>query len=128
MVVHDGGQEGRHPSKGEAVKPCYTVHIGALKTMTTKKKRLSLDVDAEFQQRLKAVTTRKGVSMRQYCEAAIDNALAQDEAKGEIDDRPAHVRFAELRQKYFGGKPLPGNSVDLLHEARAIREAESADW
>ena len=96
--------------------------------MTTKKKRLTLDVDAEFQERLKTVTARKGVSMRQYCEAAIDNALAQDEVKGETDDRPAHVRFAELQQEIFGDKILPGNSVDLLHEARAIREAESADW
>lgn len=96
--------------------------------MTTKKKRLSLDVDADFQQRLKAMTESRGVSMRKYCEDAIGKALAQDEARGEIDNRPAHVVFAELRQEIFGGRRLPGNSVDQLHEARAIREAESADW
>ena len=96
--------------------------------MTTKKKRLTLDVDAEFQQRLKAVTACKGVSMRQYCEAAIDNALAQDEAKSEIDDRPAHVVFAELQQEIFGDKILPGNSADMIREARAIRDAQMAEW
>ncbi len=96
--------------------------------MTTKKKRLSLDVDADFQQRLKDVAASKGVSMRRYCEDAIDNALAQDEAKGKRDKRPAHEVFAELRQKYFGDKILPGNSADMIREARAIRDAQMAEW
>ena len=50
--------------------------------MQTKKKRLTLDLDPPVQQRLKAVAALKGISMRRYCQAAIDKELARDEANG----------------------------------------------
>ena len=50
--------------------------------METKKKRLTLDLDPAFQRRLKAIAALKGVSMRGYCQAAIDRELTQDEAHG----------------------------------------------
>ena len=43
--------------------------------METKKKRLTLDLDPAFQRRLKAIAALKGVSMRGYCQAAIDREL-----------------------------------------------------
>ena len=48
--------------------------------MEAKKNRLTLDVDPTFQRRLKAVAALKGVSMRGYCQAAIDRELTRDEA------------------------------------------------
>ena len=40
--------------------------------MEPKKKRLTLDLAPEFQRRLKVVAALKGMSMRQYCQTAID--------------------------------------------------------
>ena len=99
--------------------------------MEAKKKRLTLDLDPAFQRRLKVIAALKGVSMRGYCQAAIDRELTKDEASG-LDglwsDQPDHEMFAELRQEIFGGKPLPGSSADLIREARKIRDAEIEAW
>ena len=43
--------------------------------MEAKKKRLTLDLDPIFQRRLKAIDALKGVSMRGYCQAAINREL-----------------------------------------------------
>ena len=99
--------------------------------MKAKRKRLTLDLDPTFQRRLKAIAALKGVSMRRYCQDAIGRELTKDEANGMgglLSDRPDDELFAELRQEVFEGKPLPGNSVDLIREAREIRDAESEGW
>ena len=67
--------------------------------MTTKKERLTLDLDPAFQRRLKAISALKRVSMRRYCEAAIDRELSWDEANGLgelLSEKLDHERFAEL--------------------------------
>ena len=99
--------------------------------METKKKRLTLDLDPTFQRRLKAIAALKGVSMRGYCQAVIDRQFTKDEASGMgrlLSDKPDDELFAELRQEIFEGKPLPRSSVDLIREAREIRDAETAGW
>ncbi len=95
--------------------------------METKRKRLTLDLDPILQRRLKAIAALKGVSMRRYCQDAITRELTRDEANGMgglLSDKPDHELFAELRQEIFGGNPLTGSSVDLIREARDIRDAE----
>ena len=99
--------------------------------MEAKKNRLTLGLDPTFQRRLEAIAALKGVSMRGYCEAAIDRELKKDEANGMagvLSDKPDHELFAELRHEVFGGRPLPGNSADMIREAREIRDAETAGW
>ena len=95
--------------------------------MEAKRKRLTLDLDPTFQRRLKVIAAIKGVTMRGYCQTAIDNALTQDEANG-LTVTPAadsdSERFARLRQKYFGGKTLPGSGADFIREAREMRDAQ----
>ena len=98
--------------------------------MEVKKKRLTLDMEPPMQRRLKAVAALKGVSMRRYCLTAIDKELARDESQGSPAQRTGpsdSERFAELQRKYFGGKVLPGSSVDLIREAREIRDAQLKD-
>lgn len=99
--------------------------------MEVKKKRLTLDLEPAFQRRLKAIAALKGVSMRQYCESAIDRELTKDEA-GDVSrrrfDREAFERLVAQRQQLFGGRPLPGSSADLIREAREIRDAEIENW
>ena len=50
--------------------------------MVAKKKRLTLDLDPDFQRRLKVIAAHKGISMRRYCQTAIDRELTKDEANG----------------------------------------------
>ena len=98
--------------------------------MEAKKKRLTLDLDPDFQCRLKATAALKGMSMREYCLAAIGRELAQDEANG-MSGRPVFFRaegLARRRKELFGGKPLSGDSADLIREAREMRDAEIEEW
>ncbi len=99
--------------------------------MKIKKKRLTLDLAPTFQRRLKAIAALKGVSMRRYCQDAIDRELTKDEVNGMgglLSDMPDHELFAEIRQEIFRGKALPGSSADLIREAREIRDAEIEGW
>ena len=96
--------------------------------MEAKKKRLTLDLAPAFQRRLEAIAALKGVSMRGYCQAAIDWELTRDKASGMaglLSDKPDHELFAELRQTIFGGNPLPRSSTDLIREAREVRDVET---
>ena len=98
--------------------------------MEAKKKRLTLDLDPDFQRRLKATAALKGMSMRGYCLAAIGRELAQDEANG-VCGRPVFFRaerLARRRKELFGGKPLSGDSADLIRQAREMRDAETEEW
>lgn len=91
------------------------------------KKRLTLDLDAPLQRRLKAVAALKGISMRQYCQTAIERELDEDEGSEMPEEAPRLARaehFAALRQKYFGDRVLPGNSVDIIREMREERDAQ----
>ena len=93
--------------------------------MAVQKKRLTLDLDAPLQRRLKAVAALKGVSMRQYCETAIGRELAMDEAQG-IAILPfgeALNRLAALQEEIFGGTTLTGDSAEFIREAREVRDA-----
>ena len=99
--------------------------------MEAKKKRLTLDLDPAFQRRLKAISALKGVSMRGYCQAAIDRELTKDESNGLsglLADKPDHEMFADLQKEIFGDKTLPGNSADLIREAREMRDTEMESW
>ena len=95
--------------------------------MQAKKKRLTLDMDPEFQRRLKVTAALKGVSMRQYCLGAIGKELDRDQSNdGEetASKTPVADRFRESRRKMFGDRVFPGNSADLILEAREERTAQ----
>lgn len=99
--------------------------------MAARKKRLTLDLEPAFQRRLKVMAALKGISMREYCQTAIDRELTKDESNGAgglLSDKPDHERLAELQKEIFGDKTLPGNSADLIREAREIRDAEMEQW
>jgi hypothetical protein len=86
------------------------------------KKRLTLDLDPPLQRRLKAVTALKGISMRQYCQAAIEKELTKDEAQGLTAlpfGKEALDRLEALQSKIFQGRTLPSDSAELIREARA---------
>ncbi len=106
--------------------------------MQTKKKRLTLDMAPAFQRRLKATAALKGVSMRQYCLTAIEGELDKDEVdSGDVEsesvsavkDKPVGFDIdglRALRKELFGDRVFPGNSADLLREARRVRDVQLA--
>ena len=95
--------------------------------MATAKKRLTLDIDPALQRRLKSAAALKGVSMRQFCESALENALGQNQpnkdAERERQSQAMEDMFA-LSDKIFGGKKVPGNSADIIREERDLRAEE----
>ena len=100
--------------------------IGSDENMATERKRLTLDIDAPLQRRLKAVAALKGVSMRQYCQKAIERELSEDEEQA-VEEHSLEgmaERLAALRKEIYGDRVLPGNSVDLIREAREMRDAQ----
>lgn len=92
--------------------------------MEAKKKRLTLDLDPPVQRRLKVIAALKGTSMRQYCLAAIERELANDEATGAKSlpfGEEALSRLASLQAEVFGGRRVPGDSTELIREGRQAR-------
>ncbi len=99
--------------------------------MDAKKTRITLELTPWLERRLKAAADIRGMTMSQYCVEAIDNELARDEAEGfpRRGFKPGAIdRMVALRKEIFGGKKLPGDSVELLREARAMREKEMDGW
>ena len=89
--------------------------------MQAKKKRLTLDLDAPVQRRLKAVAALKGISMRRYCQAAIDKELARDEANGAFAGSFNIERLVALQEEAFGDTALPGDGAEFIRKARESR-------
>ena len=98
--------------------------------MEPKKKRVTFDLDAEVQQRLKAIAALKGISMRQYCQNAIETELAKESAASAPTENSGASRadsFKALRREIFGDRVLPGNSADLIRESREMRDEQLKD-
>ncbi len=89
--------------------------------MQAKKKRLTLDLDAPVQRRLKAVAALKGVSMRLYCQAAIEQELAKDEASGLLSGRFSFAKLEASRNEIVGDREFKGDSVEFIRQARESR-------
>ena len=95
--------------------------------MADNKKRLTLDLDAPLQRRLKAVAALKGVSMRRYCQTAIEKQLDREDINGTAKETPKRVTADDLKalhKRVFGDRVLPGNSVDIIREAREMRDEQ----
>ncbi len=89
--------------------------------MKVQKKRLTLDLDAPVQRRLKAVAALKGVSMRLYCQAAIEQELAKDEASGLLSGRFSFAKLEASRDEILGDRVFQGDSTEIIRQAREAR-------
>ena len=77
--------------------------------------------------RLKAAAALKGISMRQYCVVAIENALRRD--RNAVFQKPGLTeegldQILALRHQTFGAEVLPGDSTDIIREQRGLRTRE----
>ena len=89
--------------------------------MTVEKKRLTLDLDAPIQRRLKAVAALKGVSMRLYCQTAIERELAKDEADGLLSGRFSFAKLEASRDENLPDRVFQRDSVEIIRQARESR-------
>ena len=89
--------------------------------MTVEKKRLTLDLDAPIQRRLKAVAALKGVSMRLYCQTAIERELAKDEGDGLLSGRFSFAKLEASRDEILVDRVFQGDSVEIIRQARESR-------
>ena len=93
-------------------------------------KKLTLELVPAFQQRLKVVAARKNMRVPRYCQTVMDRVPRSEEASGVSGcfDRQAFERVVARRKELFGNNPFSGDSVDLIREAREIRDAEIKNW
>lgn len=87
-------------------------------------KRFTLDLESSLQRRLKVVAALKGISMRRYCQTAIEKELAKDQTEGTMSlpfGEDAINRLVSLQAEIFHGNRLSGDSTDLVRESREAR-------
>ena len=92
--------------------------------MGTKRTRLTLELALDVHERLQAAAARKGVSLGQYCRAAIYDALSKDEAEETAEPQKPHFDIEgliALQKKNFGDRVLPTDSAEMIREAREER-------
>ena len=92
--------------------------------MQAKKMRLSVELEADVQRRLKDTAARKGVSVGQYCRAAIGDALSKDESDEATAPPKPHFDIQSLialQKEAFGDRVLPTDSAEMIREAREER-------
>ncbi len=82
--------------------------------------RVVLELDPELRRRLKEAAALKGVSMSQYCWAAVVRELAKDEAYGAGKLPASRTSFARLeakRDEILGDRVFSGDSTEFIREA-----------
>ncbi len=93
-------------------------------TVATKRKRLTLDIEEGLQRRLKAAAALQGISMREFCEGAFEDAVSKqwsdDNSKGLSNGLTVAELIARSRER-LGGRRFPGNSADIIREERELR-------
>ena len=95
--------------------------------MGARSKRITLDLDSDMERRLVTTAALKGVSVPQYCHAAISRELVSDEAQGVARlpfGHDAIDRLDVLRKAASGDRKLPGDSAEFIREARMARSQD----
>ena len=83
-----------------------------------------LDLDAALQRRLKVAAAIKGISMRAYCQSAIEKALEQDERQGPGRvSRESVDRMDAIRMQVWQGRSFSDDSTEVIREMREERSA-----
>ncbi len=93
--------------------------------------RRTLNLDPQLLRRLELAASRKGMSVERYCIRAFDHELARNEGKQSTESSESRLTAQELiarRKEAFGDRIFPGDSADLIREAREIRNAQMDEW
>ena len=85
--------------------------------MGARSKRITLNLDSDMERRLVTTAALKGVSVPQYCHAAIGRELASDEVQGVAQlpfGHDAIDRLEVLRRAATDDRKLPGDSAEFI--------------
>lgn len=86
--------------------------------------RFTLDMDSMLFRRIKVTAAVKGITMREYCLAAIQRELIRDEEQ-ELPTLPfghdALDRLEALQHEVFLNRTVRGDSAELIRQSRARR-------
>ena len=98
---------------------------------TTDRRKLTLTIAPELDDRLKHAAACKGVPVERYCVDAIESELAQ-EGETKPEGKPMGKRSTSdviaWRKRTFGDRVFARNSVDYIREAREIRNVQMDSW
>ena len=92
---------------------------------------LTLNLDPKLGGRLRQAASRKGLPVERYCRNAIESELTRDELETPAEPSEPRLTVPELialRKERFGDRVFPGDSADLIREAREIRNAQMDEW
>ena len=90
--------------------------------MAEERRSVKIELDADIERQVERAAARRDMSVRDYCEAAIKDEVDRDQPKP--IDKEAMLRLRALRDEIFQGKPVPGNSVDIIREMREGCDAQ----
>ena len=90
---------------------------------TTDRHLLTLSLDPTMWARLQGAATRSGLPVEQYCEQLLTDNLAGDDAAEDQASQPGFdfEGLLAFRKELLGDRVFPGNSADLIREARELR-------
>ena len=93
---------------------------------TSGEEQITIHLDASIKERLQAAAEGKGVEVDRYCLDAIEQELARDETTSQVQEGQAYdfEGLFAFRDALLGDRKFPGNSVDLIREAREARAAQ----
>lgn len=98
--------------------------------MSIENKTISITLDAETERLLNDAATLSGMSVEKFCLTAIaegaERAVFPDGRNDAFTEESLESlkKLAETRERIFNGRTLPGNSADLIREAREERHRD----
>ena len=97
---------------------------------TTDDNPLTLSLDPRVAARFNLAVSRKGMSVERNCREVIESELARDEEERGLQAAQGFdiEGLIEFRTKMFGDRVFPGDSVELIQEAREKRTAQMEEW
>jgi hypothetical protein len=96
--------------------------------MSAEKKRVTIEIDAELHRRLKERAALEGKSVRELCVETLERELQWKASKPNMSGTELVERLQRLQQEIFGDRVLPGDSADLIREAREERSRQMDQW
>ena len=96
---------------------------------TEDRKRITISVDAETNERLETAAAEEGVSVSEFCRDIVEVELHYAEMgdrrrKSKPLSRETLERFYARRKELMGDKKFPGNSADIIREMREERSLQ----
>jgi len=90
---------------------------------------VTVELDAELHRRLCEAAESEGVDLPTYCRSVIERDLGKANEARIGGGKPFDIDgLLAFRDELLGDRVFPGNSVDLIREAREERTRQLDEW